>query len=136
MNVREGSCLCGAVRYTVKDEPQATVICHCTHCQKASGSAFSVNLLVREADYEQTGETKFLVDIGDSGTPSYRHFCGNCGSPVLTKASNLPGIVLVKAGTLDDKAGIRPRAEIYTDCAVAWHVSPEGTSRFTQAPPA
>lgn len=136
MKVREGGCLCGAVRYKVKGDPQAVVICHCTHCQKAGGSAFSVNLLVREEDYEQRGETKFLLDTGDSGLPSYRHFCGNCGSPVMTQATNLPGVLLVKAGTLDDQEGIRPQAEIYTEHAVKWHVSPAGAMRFAQAPPA
>ncbi|WP_454689801.1 GFA family protein [Achromobacter aloeverae] len=136
MKVREGGCLCGTVRYKVKDEPQAVVICHCTHCRRASGSAFSVNLLVKEGDYEQTGETKFLVDTGDSGQPSYRHFCGNCGSPIMTKATNLLGMVLVKAGTLDEQDGLQPRVEIYTEHAMKWHVPVAGAVRFPQAPPA
>jgi hypothetical protein len=41
---RKGGCLCGAVRYVLKSEPQAAAICHCTHCQKQSGSLFSFNL--------------------------------------------------------------------------------------------
>jgi len=40
---------------------------HCTHCQRESGSLFSFNLVVREADYEQSGETMIYVDKGDSG---------------------------------------------------------------------
>jgi len=135
MKVREGGCLCGAVRYRVKQEPQAVVICHCTHCQKASGSAFSVNLLVKEADYEQRGETRFLLDTGDSGLPSYRHFCGHCGSPIMTRAENLPGLCLVKAGTLDQPEGIGPQLEIYTDHAAAWLEPVAGATRFAQAPP-
>ncbi|MHC6227099.1 GFA family protein [Pseudomonas sp. X10] len=135
MRAREGGCLCGAIRYKVKDEPQAIVVCHCSHCQRASGSAFSVNLLVKEGDYEQAGETKFLVDTGDSGLPSYRHFCGNCGSPIMTKAMNLPGIVLVKAGTLDDQEGLQPQVEIYTEHAMKWHAPVIGAVRFSQAPP-
>jgi len=136
MSAREGGCLCGAVRYRLNAEPQAVVICHCTHCQRASGSAFSVNLLVAEGDYEQHGETRFFVDSGDSGLPSWRHFCGNCGSAVMTKATNLPGIALVKAGTLDHPQGLEPQVEIYTDHAVQWHVPVAGSVRFAQAPPA
>src|SRR5262245_64183152 len=41
-----GGCLCGAVRYEWSAEPLGTAICHCTHCQKVSGSAFSVNVVI------------------------------------------------------------------------------------------
>ena len=136
MNIREGGCLCGAVRYQVKAAPQSVVICHCTHCQKASGSAFSVNLLVKENDYEQHGDTRVFLDKGDSGLPSYRHFCGQCGAPVVTKATNLPGMVLVKAGTLDDQTGLHPQAEIYTDHALTWQTHVADAVQFPQAPSA
>jgi len=134
MNTYQGGCLCGAVRYRIKAAPQAVVVCHCSHCQKASGSAFSVNLLVVEGDYEQQGETRFFVDQGDSGLPSYRHFCGNCGSAVMTKATNLPGMVLVKSGTLDDPARVQPQVEIYTDHAMPWLAPVRDSVRFPQAP--
>src|SRR3546814_11779416 len=65
MDVREGGCLCGAVRYRIRAAPRAVVICHCTHCQRASGSALSVNLLLEEGDYDQHGETKFFLAHGD-----------------------------------------------------------------------
>ena len=47
-----GGCLCGKIRYTLKAEPALTVVCHCTHCQKASGSAFSTNLVIQRADID------------------------------------------------------------------------------------
>lgn len=134
MQDRQGGCLCGAVRYVLKGEPQAIALCHCTHCQKQSGSPFSFNLFIREADYEQRGETRVHVDTGDSGQPSYRHFCGDCGSPILTKATTIPGIVLVKAGTLDSMDGLRPGIEVYTDHSVAWLAPAEGTVRFARSP--
>ncbi len=123
-----------AVRYVLKGEPQAIALCHCTHCQKQSGSPFSFNLFIREADYEQRGETRVHVDTGDSGQPSYRHFCGSCGSPIMTRATTIPGAVLVKAGTLDDMDGLRPGIEVYTDHSVAWLAPVEGTVRFAQSP--
>lgn len=135
MRNKEGGCLCGAVRYVLKGAPQATVICHCTHCQKQSGSAFSVYLLMQESDVELHGETRFFVDYGDSGLPSYRHFCPKCGSPILTKAENLPLVAIVKAGTLDDMEAVHPQVEIYTDHAAGWLTAVEGTTRFAQTPP-
>ena len=135
MHERQGGCLCGAVRYVLKGEPQAAAICHCRHCQRQSGSLFSINLFVNEADYEQQGETKFFEDFGDSGHPSYRHFCGNCGSPILTKVSTMPGQVLVKAGTLDSVVDVQmPQVEIYTKRAARWLAPVEGAKRFELSP--
>ena len=132
MQDRRGGCLCGAVRYVLNGEPRAVAICHCTHCQKQSGSLFSFNLVIREADYEQSGETMVYVDEGDGGQPVYRHFCRRCGSPVLAKTALAPGKVVVKAGTLDDMEGLQPRTEIYTDHAVKWLAPVAGAARFAR----
>ena len=56
-------------------------------CQRQSGSILSFNVVVRDADYEQRGETMVYVDKGDSGQPLYRHFCGHCGSPIFAKTA-------------------------------------------------
>ena len=136
MHPLQGGCLCGKVRYQLKAMPQTVAICHCLHCQRASGSAFSVNLLLEQGQYEQHGETRVFVDKGDSGLPSHRHFCADCGSPVTTRAGNLPGMVLVKAGTLDpaQRDGLLPQLEIYTDSAWQWHAPVAGCARFPGAP--
>jgi len=121
------------VRYELKADPMVTAVCHCTHCQRQSGGVFSTNLGVPEAAYVQTGETKVFTDTGDSGKAVWRFFCPNCGSPILSKVEAMPGIVMVKAGTLDDLSGLTPGIEVYTDHAAAW-VSPiAGAARFPQA---
>ena len=133
MAEREGGCLCGAVRYVLKAEPQVTAVCHCTHCQRQSGGVFSVNVVVPEAAYAQTGETKVFPDRGDSGKPVWRHFCANCGSPIISTIELMPGVVMVKAGTLDDLTGITPSLEVYTDHAADWMAPIPGARRFGQA---
>jgi hypothetical protein len=132
MTERTGGCLCGAVRYRLLGDPLATAVCHCTHCQKQSGGVFSTNLVVPEAAYEQTGDTKVYEDRGDSGQPVLRNFCGACGSPILSRAAVIPGMALVKAGTLDDMTGISPSVEVYCDHAAAWVQPIPGASRFAQ----
>ncbi|QYD69134.1 GFA family protein [Paraburkholderia edwinii] len=134
MQERKGGCACGAVRYILKGEPQAAAICHCSLCRKQSGSAFSFNLIVKEADYEQFGETKFYVTTGDSGQPSFRHFCAECGSPVVTKSVVMPGMAIVKAGTLDSMEGLQPQREIYTDHAPEWLDPVAGATLFSRSP--
>jgi hypothetical protein len=94
---------------------------------------FSTNLVVPEATYSQTGETKIYEDRGDSGQAVLRHFCGSCGSPILSRAAVIPGMALVKAGTLDDLAGISPVVEVYCDHAVAWVQPIPGARRFAQS---
>jgi hypothetical protein len=132
MQDRKGGCLCGAVRYVLKGEPRAVAICHCTHCQRQSGSVCSFNVVFSEADYEQSGETVVYVDKGDSGQPVYRYFCGRCGSPILVTVAEAPGMVVVKAGTLDSKEGLQPQTEVYADHAVKWLAPVAGTARFAQ----
>ncbi len=112
--------------------PSPIAICHCTHCQRQSGSLFSLNLVVREADYEQSGETMIFVDSGDSGHPVHRHFCGRCGSPIAVKTNLMPSKVVIKAGTLDRLDGLQPKIEIYTDHAVEWLKPVAGAQRFAQ----
>jgi len=129
---RTGGCLCGAIRYTLASEPNLTAVCHCTHCQRQSGAMFSTNVVVTESDYTQQGETKVFEDSGDSGQPVYRHFCGNCGSPILSRVAIMPGVVMLKAGTLDDFSGLTPAVEVYADHAAAWVAPIAGAQRFAQ----
>ena len=129
---RKGGCLCGAVRYVLKGEPRGVALCHCTHCQRLSGSLFSFNLVMRETDYEQSGETTIYVDSGDSGHPVYRHFCGRCGSPLVSSTALMPGKLVLKAGTLDSKDGLLPKVEIYTDHAANWLEPVTGAQRYPQ----
>lgn len=130
---RTGGCLCGAVRYVV-DQPLSDVaICHCTHCRKQSGALFSANVVVAKAHYHQTGDTKVFEDRGDSGEVVFRHFCPNCGSPILSQIAAIPGAVIIKSGTLDDLSGLSPVMEVYTDRAVSWGAHELAKLRFPEA---
>ena len=133
MAEREGGCLCGAVRYVLKTDPLMTAVCHCTHCQRQSGGVFSTNLGIPEAAYVQTGDTRVYEDTGDSGQSVFRHFCPNCGSPILSTIAAMPGMVMIKAGTLDDMSGLTPGVEIYTDHAASWMAPIAGARRFGKA---
>ena len=114
-------------------DPERVAICHCTHCQRQSGSILSFNVVVREADYDQRSETRVYVDRGDSGQPLYRHFCGSCGSPVFTTTALAPGMIVVRAGTLDSMEGLHPQTETYADHAVQWFAPVAGAARFAQS---
>jgi len=128
----KGGCLCGAVRYEASD-PVVTAVCHCKHCQKISGSAFSLNVLFADDKVRFEGATHHYLDTGDSGKHLQRHFCPKCGSSLYTKAEALPGLTIVKAGTLDDTSGVKPAVQLYCERAQAWAPLASGTKNHPLA---
>ena len=115
-----GGCLCGQVRYEVAADPLVTAICHCKNCQQQGGGAFSVNLGIPAAAISFKGELKTFEDSADSGGKVLRRFCGNCGSPLISEIESSPGLVFLKAGTLDDTSAVQPAVEVWTSSRQAW----------------
>ncbi|MFM7685919.1 MAG: GFA family protein [Actinomycetota bacterium] len=113
--MRTGRCLCGAVTYELSGEPIATAVCHCEHCQRQSGAAFSVNLVVHQSQLALSGELSTYEERGERNDDVYvrRRFCPKCGSPVVSELSKTDGIIAVKAGTLDDRSDVRPVVEVW-----------------------
>jgi hypothetical protein len=110
-----GRCLCGDVSYEIAGDLIATALCHCDHCQRQGGSAFSVNLVVHESQLNVSGVLTTYEDMGERGDAVYvrRRFCGSCGSPIVSELVQTAGVVAVKAGTLDDKSQVRPTVEVW-----------------------
>lgn len=120
----QGHCLCGAATYEAAGDPMSTVMCHCTDCQRGSGAAASVNVVVPRDGFAMHGDTltKFETVGTDSGRPRERWFCNRCGSPIATFVDELPDFAIIKAGTLDDPSVAAPAVEIWRDSAQpAWH---------------
>ncbi|MBX7495037.1 GFA family protein [Qipengyuania sp. 6B39] len=120
MSRTEGGCLCGKVRYGFDGEPAAAMVCHCTHCQKQSGSAFSTIIGVPESALEVRGTPTSYADSGESGKSVERIFCGTCGSPLISKVEVAPGMAWIKAGTLDDTGLFDPAMHIWTRSKQCW----------------
>ena len=129
-----GGCLCGKVRYTVSAEPVFSGVCHCTNCQKGTGSAFSVVLAVPNTGLAITGTTKAYVGHGDSGKETTRRFCPECGSPITSEASMMPGVTMVEVGTLDHPSEIKPAMHIYCASKIDWVPIPAGVGTFPKMP--
>jgi hypothetical protein len=124
----KGGCLCGAVRYESDTEPAMVAVCHCATCQKNTGSAFSLNLGMPDDSVTLTGETLATYEdrAGASGKPFYRRFCSRCGSPIVSHGEAYPGIVFVKAGTLDDPSWVKPATHIWCAERQPWVTIEEG----------
>lgn len=122
MGKLDGSCLCGNITYTCDAEPLVTANCHCKHCQGSTGSAFSTVVVVPADSVEISGETLaiFVTTSEETGLPGQRHFCTNCGSPLLTKSDDSTGLVYLKAGTLNDTSRVSPVLDVWTDSKQEW----------------
>lgn len=132
----KGGCLCGAVQYESDAEPLMVVACHCTNCQKQSGSAFSMNIGVPSDSVTVTGDSLTTYeDAGTSGQATLRKFCNCCGSPILTDVTAATGVFFIKAGTLDDSSWVQPGAEIWCDSKASWATLDEALPKMPGNPP-
>jgi hypothetical protein len=88
----DGRCLCGRLTYRCDGEPLVTVVCHCKDCQRQTGSAFSIFVVVPRATLHVGGDTlATYVTVGaDSGEERQRQFCSKCGSAVVTLLAEQP----------------------------------------------
>jgi hypothetical protein len=129
-----GGCLCGQVRYKANAEPVFTGICHCKDCQKETGTAFGLVIAVPQAAVSIEGAPKTYARKGDSGKENVRRLCPNCGSTILSEPAALPGVSIIRAGTLDDPSWLQPTMEIYCDSAQPWVQLGGGMKRFAKMP--
>lgn len=110
-----GRCLCGAVTIVTTGDAIATAVCHCSHCQRQSGGAFSVNIVLHESQLSISGELKTYEERGENDDDVYvrRKFCPTCGSPIVSELAKTAGVVAVKAGVLDDTSGVKPTVQVW-----------------------
>ena len=129
-----GGCACGQVRYQINDDPLFTYACHCTDCQRTTGSAFVVHSTVAKVDFEIEGETQAARLPTGSGAGYDLHFCPKCGTFVwcIYHVRSDP-VLIVRTGTLDDTAKLRPQAHIFTRSMQTWFTLPEDVPSFPEA---
>ena len=104
---REGGCACGAVRYRLTSEPMFVHCCHCLNCQRQTGSAFVVNLLIEGDRIELLAGEPQAVDVPrDDGSTQRIYRCPDCQVAVYSEYGG-PALRFVRGGTLDDPKGVR-----------------------------
>jgi hypothetical protein len=129
-----GGCLCGGVRFELDEAPQSASYCHCTRCQRRTGTAASAQARVpAEALRIVAGEELVREWAPPDGWP--KCFCGACGSALWSRDPE--GRVLgVRLGAFDDDPGVRPGYRQYVAYAAAWEPIPDdGLPRFPERRP-
>jgi len=130
-----GGCRCGSCRYEIAlDAVTAVYCCHCTDCQRWSGSAFSEQAVVPEGAITASGPVIEFTLPTPSGAQSHQRACGTCHTRMWNANSARPGIVTVRAGTLDDNLHLVPRAHMWVRSKQPWVTLPEGVPQWPEAP--
>ena len=131
-----GGCGCGAVRFEVSEPFVSASYCHCTRCQRRTGTAAAASA--------RAAPGSFRIVSGEEHVEAWRpeggfekHFCRLCGSALFSRSPADPAIVGVRLGAIDGDPGIRPQWHQFVAYAASWEPLPDdGLPRYEEAKPA
>jgi hypothetical protein len=134
-----GHCGCGGVQFEISEPLTGAAYCHCTRCQRRSGTAAQASAKVAPGSLAVTeGEDRLRGWAPPGGLEKV--FCGDCGSALFARDPDTGEIAIVRLGAIDGDPGIRPQAHQFVAYAPPWEPIPDdGLPRFderTSAPPA
>lgn len=129
-----GACNCGSVTYEVLSAPILTYVCHCGNCQKRSGSAFGMGMVLPAADLIVNGELSCWERVSDAGNKNPRYSCAICGNVIYGLGAYTPGLAKLMPGTLLNTKNIRPDVHIWTSSAQDWVKIPTEVLQFPEQP--
>jgi hypothetical protein len=118
-----GACQCGSITIEGEVDPENVRVCHCTDCQKNSGSAFRFNVPVPGDKFKITGEPAiYIKNTAESGRPRAQAFCPKCGSPIYTTSvgEGQQASYMIRAGILDQREQLKPKRQIWYRSAQSW----------------
>jgi hypothetical protein len=131
-----GGCGCGAVRFEVSEPLVSANYCHCTRCQRRTGTAASANGRTAPGSFRVVAGEEHLRSWAPEGGAE-KFFCGLCGAALFSRSDADPPAFGVRLGVLDGDPGIRPQWHQYVAYAASWEEIPEdGLPRHPEGRPA
>jgi hypothetical protein len=130
--VLTGGCLCGGVRFEVTEPLVSAGYCHCTRCQRRTGTAAAASARVAPGSLRVTaGED--LIRSYDPPDGFSKLFCSACGSALWSRSPEDPDVIGVRLGAFDGDPGIRPSYRTFVAYAAPWEPIPDdGLPRFPE----
>jgi hypothetical protein len=131
---QRGACLCGDIEYSLLEDPLTFYVCHCTDCQRQTGSSFALSMIVRRKGLVtlRGSPREYRVEIPD-GRIKEASYCGRCTNR-LWGPSSIAGLVVLEPGSLNDTSWLLPVGHIWTRSAQPWVEIPEGPTSFREQP--
>jgi hypothetical protein len=132
-----GGCRCGQLRYRIAAaQPLPSYACHCLDCQKLTGSAFADQVVVAADSFTLTGESAAMTREAPSGGVTRYFICPDCHVRIGSSNSSRPGMVLLRGGSLDDPAPLRPFLHMWVKRKRDWIAIPDDMAQFDETPTA
>ena len=132
MSGLEGGCACGELRYRLRSSPMFVHCCHCLNCQRQTGTAFVLNMLIEASRVELLGGTPIAVAVPREHGLHRIFRCPTCQVAVWSEYGGRPEVLFVRAGTLDDPATVSPDVHIYTRSKLPWITLPDSVPAFEE----
>ena len=130
-----GGCACGTVRWTLSAPPLGGVYCHCTRCQRRTGTAASPSALTVPGSLTITSREDALKAWAPEGG-WLKWFCSECGSAVYSQHPERPEVISMRMGGFDEDPGVRPAIHQFVAYAAPWEPLPDdGLPRFPERAP-
>ncbi|MGH2936125.1 MAG: GFA family protein [Gaiellaceae bacterium] len=127
--MHEGGCSCGTIRYRLASEPLFVHCCHCLNCQRQTGSAFVINLMIEADRVGLLAGEPHAVDVPREQGMQHIYRCPECEVAVYSEYT-YPTVLFVRAGTLDDPSWVQPDVHIFTRSKLPWVTLPASTPAF------
>jgi hypothetical protein len=127
-----GGCSCGQVRYQLLDKPMRVHCCHCTDCQRHTGSAFVMNAIIETSAIKILRGKLQAVPVPRASGPHDIYRCPKCKVALWSVYGGYSEIRFVRVGTLDRPRAIKPDIHIYTETKVPWLKLAPGTPAFRE----
>ena len=115
-----GGCSCGAVSFTIDAEPVRAFQCQCRDCQMDSGGGHSSVFVFPRAAVEISGEVREVTRTSDRDAIKRKGFCPTCGVSIYNKPDQVPDLLGIYVGTLNDASMFKPSAVFYNARGYSW----------------
>ena len=130
--VLTGGCGCGAVRYELSEPFVSASYCHCTRCQRRTGTAASANGRTAPGAFRITAGEEHIATWAPEGGAA-KNFCSLCGGAIFSRSDGDPPTIGVRLGTVDGDPGIAPQWHQYVAYAASWEEIPDdGLPRYPE----
>ena len=111
-----------------------TYACHCSSCQKRTGSAFSMGLVALEASCQIDGALTSWTRVSDNGVENTRYSCAACGNIIYGASPGMESLLKLQAGLMDNRCEISPDAHIWMAAKQTWFTAASNVPQFDEQP--
>lgn len=130
--VKTAQCNCGALKAETPDEALVVVACHCTDCQRRTGSVMGVGAYYKRDKVKIIGESQSFSRASDGGRDVTHNFCPVCGTSLFWVGEVMPDIIGVAVGGFGDTTFPVPMASIWEQSQHSWLRLPDGVKHFAK----